>query len=282
MKQSLLILMSGLSLLGCASDQSIEQKLELQPLSASVCCEAATAYPWITLNQEQQLKFQINQSSPVDVFPSGKSYFAPFVFDQQSGVVDLLIRSNMEDGLVAIPVVELLDKDFQTVKTLTKADFKIVFSDAFARNRFELEMKVDSVETPYMVIYADNSQLASKVVVPHPAKLRAEESGEPMPIVTDPTYLASNVGYFSIEVETLSLSGFGQKELIEKSEGSTAKLNKAPKVQAISETQNYYHNAIKSAVQAGELDKALSLLEEAKALHVEGAQETFIKSVNAR
>ncbi|CSC16930.1 maltose operon periplasmic protein [Vibrio cholerae] len=35
-------------------------------------------------------------------------------------------------------------------------------------------------------------------------------------------------------------------------------------------------------MQANDLPKALSLLDEAKALGIEGAQEVFVKAVNAR
>ncbi|MFA0521054.1 transcriptional regulator, partial [Vibrio sp. 10N.222.55.E8] len=44
----------------------------------------------------------------------------------------------------------------------------------------------------------------------------------------------------------------------------------------------YYHNAIKAAVEADNIPKALSLLDEAKALGIEGAQEVFVKAVNKK
>ncbi|MGC9458394.1 MalM family protein, partial [Vibrio genomosp. F10 str. 9ZD137] len=46
--------------------------------------------------------------------------------------------------------------------------------------------------------------------------------------------------------------------------------------------QSFYIDSIERAVNAGMLDKALALLEEAKALNVEGAQEAFIKAVNSK
>ncbi|MEL7291484.1 MAG: MalM family protein, partial [Pseudomonadota bacterium] len=135
-----------------------------------------------------------------------------------------------------------------------------------------------------------NSQLGDKVVVPHPAKVRAEESGEPLPIVTDPTYLSSTQGSFTFEVETLTLSGYGQKNVIAESREKQVATSSEPIQTPVErtpsvvqpETQTYYHTAIKSAVEVGMLDKALALLEEAKALNVEGAQQVFIDAVNNR
>ncbi len=46
------------------------------------------------------------------------------------------------------------------------------------------------------------------------------------------------------------------------------------------ETQSYYYKAIEQAVAAGDIPKALSLLDEAKALNIPGAQETFVRAVN--
>ena len=44
------------------------------------------------------------------------------------------------------------------------------------------------------------------------------------------------------------------------------------------ETQKYYHQAISAAVANDDLNKAIRLLEEAKALNVEGAQQVFVSS----
>nr|MBF4426312.1 transcriptional regulator [Vibrio anguillarum] len=48
------------------------------------------------------------------------------------------------------------------------------------------------------------------------------------------------------------------------------------------ETKKYYISAIENAVNTGDVAKALSLLDEAKMLNVDGAQQAFIKAVNAK
>jgi maltose operon protein len=53
----------------------------------------------------------------------------------------------------------------------------------------------------------------------------------------------------------------------------------SPNITVQPDTQAYYFDAITLAVENGNLDKALSLLQEAKILHVEGVQEVFIKAV---
>ncbi|WP_053407201.1 MalM family protein [Vibrio hepatarius] len=283
MKKYLTLLLSGMSLIGCASSDDLSLKQNILPLQTEVCCESASHFPWFRLQQNQDLDFELNASSPVNQFDGSKSYFSAFTFAQQSGLVEIRLRSLMLDGEVAIPQVELLDSEFNVVKTIDDA-FTVKFSDAFAKNRYELTEKVDTVKTPYMIVYVKTSELGKKVVVPHPAKIRAQESGEPMPIVTDPTYLASNNGHFSLSVETITLSGYNQKSLVEAKPEEVAVVQKPaqPAIQAIPETQSYYHNAIRQAVESNNIDKALSLLDEAKALNIEGAQEVFVRAVNAK
>ncbi|MFA0071936.1 transcriptional regulator, partial [Vibrio breoganii] len=45
---------------------------------------------------------------------------------------------------------------------------------------------------------------------------------------------------------------------------------------------SYYHNAIKVAVEANDVPKALTLLDEAKELGIEGAQTVFVKALNTK
>ncbi|MCZ6404968.1 transcriptional regulator, partial [Vibrio parahaemolyticus] len=45
---------------------------------------------------------------------------------------------------------------------------------------------------------------------------------------------------------------------------------------------SYYHSSIEAAVAANDIPKALTLLDEAKELGIEGAQEVFVKAVNKK
>jgi len=281
MKKHLTLLLSSISLIGCASSDDLSLKQNILPLQAEVCCESVQSYPWVRLEQNTDIDFELNASSPIAKRSDYKSYFSAFAFAQQSGLIEMKLRSLMLNGEVAIPHVELLDQDFNVAKTLSEQDFDIKYSDAFAKNRYEISTKVDTLQTPYMLVYVDTSQLGEKIVVPHPAKVRAEESGEPMPIVTDPIYLSSNNGDFSLQIETLTLSGYNQKSLVE-SVAEDKKVTTQPKITVTQQTQTYYHNAITAAVKSNDLDKALALLEEAKALKITDAQQVFIKAVNAQ
>ncbi len=291
MKNGVVVLLSSLGLFGCVSNPTADiDQASLQLDSAQLCCENMSQFPWVLLNTEEDLNFNIDESSPVWNFKSGKSYFAAFEFSERSGSVEILLRSNMLEGKVVDPKVVLYNADLEVVKTLEGKDFTIKFSDALARNRYELTFKVDSVITPYMVLYDDTKDFGEKVTVPHPARLRAEETGEPAPMVADPIYYKSPTGSFALELETLTLSGYKQKSnmVSGKTQIAVQKRETNP-LQAknisqpvVSDTKNYYFNAINKSVVEGNISKALSLLEEAKALGIESAQEVFVKAVNSK
>ncbi len=291
MKNGLVLLLSSFGLFGCASNNTPDfERATLQLDTAQLCCENMSQFPWVLLKTEEDLNFNLDESSPVWSFESGKSYFSAFEFSERSGSVEILLRSNMLEEKVVEPRVALYNSNFEVVKILDEKDFNIKFSDAFARNRYELAFKVDSVATPYMLLYTDVKDFGQKVTVPHPARLRAEEGGEPAPMVTDPIYYKSPTGSFALELETLTLSGYKQKAnldlanaqpAVQKVETNPVKAKNLSKP-VISDTKDYYFNAIEKSVVEGNIPKALSLLDEAKELGIEGAQDVFVKAVNSK
>ncbi len=291
MKNGLVLLLSSLGLFGCVSNSTADlEQASLQLDSAQLCCENMSQFPWVLLNTEEDINFNLDESSPVWNFENGKSYFSAFEFSERSGSVEILLRSNMLEEKVVEPKVALYNSNFEVVKVLDEKDFSIKFSDALARNRYEIVFKVDSVSTPYMVLYADMKDFGEKVTVPHPARLRAEEAGEPAPMVADPIYYKSLTGSFALKLETLTLSGYKQKsKMVPVNAQVEVQKTEANPVQAknisqpvVSDTKDYYFNAINKSVVEGNIPKALSLLDEAKALGIEGAQEVFVKAVNSK
>lgn len=289
MRNGLAFLLSSISLFGCVSNQAEDpNKIEHELTQSEVCCSDISDFPWIQLDTEEDLSFGLDASSPVWHFPSGSSYFSAFQFSERSGNVEILFRSNMLGHQVVEPIIALYDTSFELIKVLDGDDFNIKFSDAFARNRYEITYQVDTRATPYMVLYADFSKLGEKVVVPHPARVRAMEAGEPAPMVADPVYFKSLTGSFELELETLTLSGLSSRARI--SASSKTETLAEPKVRqsnalrdsVLSETREYYLNSISLSVKEGDISKALSLLDEAKALNIDGAQEAFVKAVNAK
>ncbi len=274
-KHSLLAVVLGALLTGCASDAKVQTELT-PPTNAEVCCTDFAQFPYAQLNDNEDLKFDVDLASPVGTFSAGNSHFAAFRFSERSGDVTVTVSSLMIDDSVFAPEVLLLDKQFQVVETLKLQDFQILPSDAFTRTRYIEKFTTNAEQTPYFVIYTPADQLGKQVTVDHPAKVRAKEFGEVMPMVVDPVYTYRLGGRIELQVETRKLRPFRAAETVQSVQ--TPVIEKT--IQAQPESQQFYLSAIEQAVSAGDIPKALSLLDEAKALNIPGAQETFVRAVN--
>ncbi|MGF1746488.1 MalM family protein [Vibrio minamisatsumaniensis] len=285
-KSSMLAVLLGALLSGCASDAQVQTQLT-PPNNAEVCCSDFSQFPFAQLNDSEDLKFDIDLGSPVGTFTTGNSHFAAFKFSDRSAEMVVTLSSLMIDDSVFAPEAILLDEHFQPVKTLKFEDFKVQASDAFTRTSYIERLRVDASKTPYIIIYTPADELGKAITVDHPAKVRAKEFGEVMPMVTDPVYTNQLGGRLELEVETLKLRPYRAKAAVVSVTAVAAPVvvatNKADtQIRVQQETKDFYLSAIQNAVKSGDVPKALSLLDEAKALNVEGAQEAFVRAVNAK
>lgn len=267
-KKLLLSLFIGLSLTACSSTQTIQQPIE--PLAnTQVCCSDFSQYPWIPLATTEEIDFQLDKDSPIGQFSDGNSYFNAFKFADRSGKVQLRLSSLMINDSVVAPKLIALDHEFTVVSTTSLDQFDIKPSDAFTRTQFQLNFQLDAAKTPYFIVYSSNEYLGQSIKVKHPARIRSEELGEPMPMVTDPTYTYERFGKLKLSIKTLSLQAQQQ---------TTQTPSVAIKT-VLSETQVFYKTSIINALENNDIPKALALLEEAKALGMKDAQDVFIKAL---
>ncbi|MDD9175696.1 MalM family protein [Aliivibrio sp. S2TY2] len=267
-KKLLLSLFIGLSLTACSSTQVIQEPM-VPITSSEVCCSDFSQYPWIQLATTEDIDFQLDKDSPIGHFSDGNSYFNAFKLSDRSGKVQLRLSSLMINDSVVAPKLIALDHEFNVVNTTSLDQFNIKPSDAFTRTQFQLNFQLDATKTPYFIIYSSNEYLGQSIKVKHPARIRAEELGEPMPMVTDPTYAYERFGKLKLSIKTLSLQAHKQAP-------------QQPKVaikSAQPETHTFYKEAIAEAVKTNDIPKALALLEEAKALGIKDAETIFVNAL---
>lgn len=270
MKRTVLTLLFGSVLFGCASTSDEVNNVELPTINAEVCCSSYSDFSWTQLSTTEEIEFQIDNSTPVWEFPEGASHFASFIFAEQSRTVEVTLSSKMVEKSVLAPKVVTLDSTFNVIDEYDLDDFKILYSDAFSQNRYEATISFDASKTPYLVVYTPQDQIGNEITIPHPAKVRAVNSGDPLPIVTDLKYTHGYLGELEIKLKTISLN-----TTVKRVEPKTISI-----VKPQAESVLFYQNAIKKAVNLGDIPKALALLEEAKALNIDGAQEAFVNAVN--
>ena len=267
-KKLLISLFVSLSLTACSATESITKPIEALPSSA-VCCNDFSQFPWIQLSITEEIDFQLDVSSPIGHFSDGNSYFNAFKLSERSEKVQLRLSSLISNNSVVAPKLIALDDKFNIVSTANLEQFAIKTSDAFTRTQFQLNFDLDASKTPYFIVYSSDTYLGQSIKVKHPARIRAEELGEAMPMVTDPTYTYERFGKLKLSVKTLSLQAY--KAPVKQIQATVKSVQP--------ETQLFYQNAITEAVNANNISKALSLLEEAKELGIKDAESVLINAL---
>ncbi|PWI32618.1 transcriptional regulator [Vibrio albus] len=285
--KAILTLLLGSLLTACSSTPPATPAADVELIPyADVCCTQLSQLPFIKLAANETLDFSLNSDTDAAAFQDGNSYFSAFEFADRSAIVTVSISSFMADGKVFAPKMVSLDEHFHPVDSTTLDQFDIKTSDAFTQTQYSADFKIDARKTPYFVIYTPEDYLGKEITVDHPAKVRAKEMGEAMPMVTDPHYVHANSGKVSVKVKTISFQAAKRKVSLPVATQEEEPLNmpaaqKDPVVTEVQpETVSFYYSAIQKAVADNNIPKALSLLDEAKALGVEGAQQAFVEAIN--
>lgn len=271
---------------GCAVNQPSVLNV-MPPSDTELCCQSYSQLPYVQLNDNETVKFNIDGASPAANFAGGNSHFAAFKFGKRGLDITVSLSSYFYDGSVFAPEIALLSADFKVVKHVKNSDFKVSTSDAFTKSRYNYRLKINTIETPYMVVYTPSELLGKKITTTHPARIRAQELGEPMPMVTDPAYTFQNGGSLELSVELLTLKPVVNQPVGAVMTSGVVTVGAVDKKAAIpaviqDDTKHYYLNAIEQAAKGKDIQKALALRDEAKALGIVEAEAMFIKSISAK
>ncbi|PCE65677.1 MalM family protein [Salinivibrio sp. YCSC6] len=264
---------SAVWLVGCASN--LPEELLVAPNNREACCATFHQLPYVQLKERETLTVSLGPQSEVFSFLEGKSYTQAFRFNDRTARAQISVKSVMQHGRVFVPRVLLLDKHYQVIKTLGADMFTPQTANLLDSS--QLSGSFDSEGARYMVMYTNATTLGHKITLPHPAKLRAQELGEPMPMVTDPTYRYAPTGQVSVTVVTKEYATVLSSDNTSVSDSVTPQGVKQPEAQK--ETVDFYNQAIAAAISEKDISKAMALLNEAKALKIEGADKIFIELI---
>ncbi|MGD8107565.1 maltose operon protein MalM [Pantoea sp. FN0302] len=228
------------------------------------------------------------------------------------GSLEVTLASIMKDQRVYAPNVLVLDSQLQPAAFFPSSYFTYQKPGIVATNRLEGTMKLTPVlgqKQIYLLIYTTTRDLAQTSTMINPAKLYAEGASNAIPDVPDPVVRHVNTGTLSLKVKSEQNSGnimigklFGSGEskpvVVGSANASTGSAQPnistpnsmptaAPAPAAKSEpmlndTEKYFNDGIRKAAKAGDIDKALKLMNEAERLGSTSARATFISSVKGK
>ncbi|WP_368900197.1 maltose operon protein MalM [Mixta calida] len=235
---------------------------------------------------------------------------AAIALPADQGSLEVTLASLMKDRKVYAPNVLVLDSQLQPAAFFPSSYFTYQKPGIVATNRLEGTMKLTPVlgqKQIYLLIYTTTRDLAQTSTMINPAKLYAEGASNAIPDVPDPVVQHVNTGTLSLKVKSEQNSGnimigklFGSDNAKPVVVGSSAAATSQPANNApapvaapaptpaakaepmLNDTEKYFNDGIRRAVKAGDIDKALKLMNEAERLGSSSARATFISSVKGK
>ncbi|MGF1801389.1 MalM family protein [Vibrio gigantis] len=271
------LMLSGcVALAGCQSAQVVEQVQIAQAEQVN----SIAGLQFASMKLPSSAIFDVTPNSQILNYQGINSPVVAIELPANRGEYSIKITS-MIGETAFVPNAVIYDKNGRELERYGKGSFKYAKPRLHLGNRLVVEKDFyppTTSESVYLVIYTEQQDLDGFTDVIHPARLDAEGRGNYLPEMEDIPVPNANVGKIEVTIDKASFFSLGSS-----SSESNAKPAAATKIDTIQpETQTYYHNAIQAAVDADNIPKALSLLDEAKALGIEGAQEVFVKAVNKK
>ena len=273
-----LVLSGCVALAGCQSPEIIQQVQTAQAEQV----KSISALQAVTMKLPSSTIVEITPQSQALKYQNINSHVAMFELPADRGEYSITITSMIEDTAF-VPRAIIVDKNGRELESYGSDKFEYTKPRLNLGNRLVAEVDFfppTHTESVYLIVYTDKSDLGKATMVAHPARLDAEGRGNYLPEVKDIAIPNSEYGKVKVSIDRL---GFFKPLGSSSSAETNTKPAMAKSVEVVQpETQKYYRQAITAAVESNDLNKAISLLEEAKALNVEGAQEIFVKAVNAK
>ncbi|WP_426578090.1 MalM family protein [Xenorhabdus stockiae] len=206
---------------------------------------------------------------------------ATLALPASQGALKMTLSSLIKDKQVYLPNVLVFDEKFQPVALYASHSFSYQQPGVFSGERVERTLKITPVsgqKNIYLLIYTTHSDLQTSTKMVDPAKAYAQGVGNAVPNIPDPVARHTDTGILTLKVtseEQTTENVLADHSLVDR------KPNRVPK--SISgETEQHFNEAIKKAIKNGDINKALTLLDEAERLGSSSARETFIKMIKSK
>lgn len=217
-----------------------------------------------------------------------------FALPADRGSLEITLTSIVSSKTVYAPNVLVLDEKMRPAAFYPASYFPYEKPGIVSSDRLEGTLKLTPAlgqKQIYLLVYTTKQDLTKTTQMVNPAKAYAAGVGNAVPDIPDPVARHTSSGTLSLKVRAEQKSGnvmIGQ--VFTSSEpatqpvmvGSTAAPAAAPAAPAapmLNDSEAFFNDAIKKAVKAGDVDKALKLLDEAERLGSKSARATFIESV---
>lgn len=304
MKKNILTLCLVLAL-GITTPLAVQAASPLSPANVSIAptISAATLeqLPWQPLVPPATEEIKLTANSPHISQGNIDGAVAAFALPADRGSIEITLSSLVSDNKLFAPSVLVLDEQMRPAAYYPASYFTYEKAGIMVSDRLQGVMKLTPAlgqKQIYLLVYTTREDLAKSTTLLAPAKAYAMGVGNAVPNIPDPIAKHTPTGNLKINVVAEQAMGNVMIGLIQPTPAATPVVvgnttqpavasapTPAPTKAAepmLSETENYFNQAIKQAVKAGDVDKALKLLNEAEHLGSTSARKTFIGSVSPK
>ncbi|QGU86214.1 maltose operon protein MalM [Erwinia sorbitola] len=220
---------------------------------------------------------------------------AAFALPADRGSLEITLSSIATGKTVYAPNVLVLDEQMRPAAFYPSSYFPYQQPGIVSSDRLEGTMKLTPAlgqKQIFLLVYTTRQDLSETTQMVNPAKAFAAGVGNAVPDIPDPIARHTPTGTLSLKVSAEQKTGNVMIGQIFPSSAPAATTpvvvgNTAPAAAApakpgepmLDDSESYFNDAIKKAVKAGNVDKALKLLDEAERLGSKTARKTFIDSV---
>ncbi|AHG19854.1 maltose-binding protein [Chania multitudinisentens RB-25] len=259
--------------------------------------------PWRPIVPPASERIEITASSPQVNQGDIQGSVAAFTLPADRGSLEITLDSLVNDRSVYSPSVVVLDEQLRPAAFYPSSYFAYKQAGVMSGDRLEGTMKLTPAlgqKQIYLLVYTTRQDLAATTQLLDPAKAYALGVGNAAPNIPDPIAHHSSTGALNLKVKSEQNMGsvmiglpmttstapapvvVGSATPAVAAAPVAAPAPAAPAEPMLNDTEAYFNNGIKQAVKAGDIDKALKLMNEAEKLGSTTARETFIGSVKGK
>ena len=272
---------------------SANQSVHINPQTLS-----AVQWQDIEFSKNVKTELSANQNQTFTrSFAGTESPVVAYRIPANQGALTIDIYSQIIDGNVFIPNAVVLDANFNVAASYPSSMFKFQEERGMLPNRFTAELNLTPVSGQdyiYLLIYTTEQDLGKTTTVPHPAKIYAKAMGNQPPAINDIEVKHSRSGEIVVNVSNEQGTRFiGLNDILptQSSKKTTAvgttsvaavHNNKTVSTPVDKDTEAYFNQAVNKALKAGDINKALNLVNEAEKLGLTSPRQTFLKQVSSK
>ncbi|MBH1931167.1 maltose operon protein MalM [Serratia rubidaea] len=252
--------------------------------------------PWQPLVPPATQQVTLNDASPQIHQGDIQGAVAAYTLPADRGSLEITLSSIARDNTLYAPSVLVLDEQRRPAAYYPSSYFPYQPPGVMSADRLEGTMKLTPAlgqKQIYLLVYTTRQDLSKTTQLTNPAKAYARGVGNAVPDIPDPVARHTAGGQLKLKVSAEQGSGNIMIGMLP-SAPSTPPVTvgaqpqpasvapSAPAEPMLNDTESYFNNGIRQAVKAGDIDKALKLMNEAEKLGSTTARNTFISSVKGK